>query len=296
MMADKHNINQLIKDIRNQIQLNHTELMDIFEVYAAEAVFGREVIDADLKLLPASASLLEVGAGSLMLSCQLLREGFQITALEPFGDGFSHFKSLQKVVLSVATKAGLQLSIINSPAEQLDVPATFDYAFSINVMEHVANEKQVITNVLKALKIGAKYRFICPNYTFPYEPHFNIPTLFSKNLTERFFKHKILTCSALKDPWGTWQSLNWITVLKIKGIVKHLSHSRVTFRRDLVLKMFERVVSDVEFSKRRSGWLNAIIGGIVSLRLHKLTAYIPATAQPVIDCVIFKVNSHVTNH
>lgn len=296
MMADEQNINILIRDIRNEIQLNHPELMEIFETYAAEAVFGREIIDADLKLLPQSAYVLEIGAGSLILSCQLLREGFQISALEPIGEGFSHFESLQKVVLSIATKSGLKLSIISSPAEQLDVPASFDYAFSINVMEHVVNEKQVITNVLKALKMGAKYRFICPNYTFPYEPHFNIPTLFSKNLTEKFFKHKIMTCSALTDPWGTWQSLNWISVLKIQNIVNHLAHSRVKFRRDLVLKMFERVVYDAQFFKRRSSWMNAIIGGIVSLKLHKLTAYIPATAQPVIDCVIFKVNSHATNH
>lgn len=295
-MFDEKNINGLIKDIRSEIQLYHPELNDIFETYAAEAIFGREIIDADLKLLPKSASVLEVGAGSLILSCQLLREGFQITALEPFGEGFSHFETLQNVVLSVATNSGLQLSIISAPAEQLDVSAEFDYAFSINVMEHVTNEKQVITNVLKALKIGAKYRFICPNYIFPYEPHFNIPTLFSKNLTEKFFKHKILTCPALKDPWGTWQSLNWISVLKIQNIVNHLANSRVKFRRDLVLKMFERVVNDVQFSKRRSVWFNAIINAIVFLRLHKLTAFIPATAQPVIDCVIFKVNSHVTNH
>lgn len=279
---------ELIEAIRAKIQLHHPELISLFETYAAEATFGRQIIDADLKQLEPSASIIEIGAGSLILSCQLLREGYQITALEPIGEGFSHFKALQDVVLKVATSANKPLAIISSPAEHLNVNSTFDYAFSINVMEHVSDEKQVITNVMNALKTGAKYRFICPNYTFPYEPHFNIPTLFSKPLTEKVFKKRILSHQTLTDPWGTWQSLNWISVLKVKKIIDQLNNSSIMFSRNLLFKMLERAVIDHQFSKRRSGWMNAIFKGIVSLKLHKLTVYIPATAQPVIDCVVLK--------
>lgn len=289
-MAQTGDILQLIKEIRTEIQLHHPELISMFETYAAEAVFGRDIIDADLKTLPTSASVLEVGAGSLILSCQLSREGYLTTALEPIGEGFTHFRRLQDVVMKVAANDNIKLSMINAPAEHLDVTSTFDYAFSINVMEHVNDEKQVIANVLKSLKINAKYRFICPNYLFPYEPHFNIPTFFSKKLTGRIFKNRINSYHVLSDPWGTWQSLNWISIPRVKKIVNQLTNANVVFHRDLLLKMLERVVSDTEFSKRRSKWMTAVFSSIVSLNIHKLTAHIPATAQPVIDCVIQKNN------
>jgi hypothetical protein len=60
------------------------------------------------------------------------------------------------------------------------------------------------------------------------------------------------------------------------------------FSRDLLLKMLERAVVDKQFSKRRSGWMNSIFKSIVSSNLHQLTALIPATVQPVIDCVVIK--------
>ncbi len=288
MAQQNNNIVEFINEIREEIQLNYQELIPMFETYAAEAMFGRKIIDTDLTLLSPSSSILEVGAGSLILSCQLLKEGYHVTALEPIGEGFSHFTKLQDIVLKVAALTQHRLDIINAPAEHLNVKVAYDYAFSINVMEHVSDEKQVITNVLRALKVGAKYRFICPNYIFPYEPHFNIPIFFSKKLTEKVFKKRILSHHVLNDPWGTWQSLNWISVPKIKTIVGQLNNSSVIFSRDLLLKMLERAVVDKHFSKRRSGWMNSIFKSIVSSNLHHLTALIPATFQPVINCVVIK--------
>eukprot|EP00494_Astrolonche_serrata_P011852 UN11950 len=57
-------------------------------------------------------------------------------------------------------------------------------------MEHVDDVDQVIRNVADSLRHGGTYRFTCPNYFFPYEPHFNIPTLLSKNLTEKLLPKK----------------------------------------------------------------------------------------------------------
>lgn len=285
-MSKTSRIQDFVEEIRSEISLNHPELISLFETYAAEAIFGRNLIDSDLKLLPLRAAIFEVGAGSLILSCQLSREGYLVTALEPIAEGFSHFRKLQNIVLKIANKYNVNLPIINSPAENLNLASKFDYAFSINVMEHVRNEKQVIENVLISLKNQAKYRFICPNYIFPYEPHFNIPIVLTKNLTEKLFKNRINSYHLLNDPLGTWQSLNWISVLKIRKIISETKNLKVTFHRDLFLKMLNRAVTDNQFSKRRSKWMNAIFRSIVSLRLHQLTAYIPVTVQPVIDCEI----------
>jgi hypothetical protein len=70
--------------------------------------------------------------------------------------------------------------------------------------------------------------------------------------------------------------------------VGQLNNASVIFSRDLLLKMLERSVIDQQFSKRRSGWMNSIFKSIVSSNLHQLTALIPATVQPVINCVVLK--------
>lgn len=287
-MAQPRTMLAFIDEIRTEIQSHHPALISLFETYAAEAMFGREMIDADLQQLSVSASILEIGAGALILSCQLLREGYNVTALEPIGEGFSHFKTLQDVVLSMVARSRLTLNIISAPAERLNATSVFDYAFSINVMEHVNDEKMVIENVLDALKVGAKYRFICPNYTFPYEPHFNIPTFFSKGLTERIFKNKITTHQVLSDPWGTWQSLNWISVSKVKRIIHQSKNTKISFNRSLLKKMIERALVDKQFSMRRSTWMTKVIRGIIYLNLHELCRLIPASLQPVMDCTLQK--------
>lgn len=178
-------ISWLLTDMRTCFNDTNPELLDLFDVYAAEAAFGRRYISSDLESLPAGARILEVGAGSLLLSCQLIREGFQVTALEPIGTGFSHFEQIRQIVQSRAATLECLPQGLDLAAEALTASDTFDYVFSINVMEHVENISMVITKIVKSLKPGASYRFTSPNYLFPYEPHFNIPTLFFKRVTEK---------------------------------------------------------------------------------------------------------------
>src|SRR3546814_3750256 len=75
------------------------DLLYLFDTYAEEAIFGRCYIAHTLSHLGPDARILEVGAGSLLLSCQLAREGFHVTALEPTGEGFSHFEQMRQLPL-----------------------------------------------------------------------------------------------------------------------------------------------------------------------------------------------------
>ena len=276
--------------LRINIEKFSPDLLSLFDVYANESKFGRILIDEDLKNLPPGASILEVGAGSLILSCQLLREGFMVTALEPFGDGFNHFRQLQNIVIGIATQLGCLPQLIDKPAEDLSKQNCYDMAFSINVMEHVNDVDRVINNVVLALKDGASYRFICPNYLFPYEPHFNIPTLFTKSLTEKVFYKAINNNLTLNDPLGTWKSLNWITVTSVKRICTSIQNVNHKMRVDLSIVMIGRVVDDPIFSARRSKWLVNVLSLVVFFKLHYLTKLIPPAFQPVIDCNIKKVS------
>lgn len=290
--ANFHRVSFLIDDwlneVRKYIDKEAPNLLPTLEIYSGEASFGRQFIDNDLKNIPSGAAVLEVGAGSFLLSCQLAGEGFDVTALEPTGEGFGHFPEMQRLILQCAERFGCVPNLLTIPAEQLRVLEKFDYAFSINVMEHVQDVREVIRNVSESLKSGSIFHFTCPNYFFPYEPHFNIPTLISKKLTAYVFKRKIFSDNVQFDAKGLWDSLNWIDVRQIIRIARQLETMELSFDRRFLVRTLERVISDPSFSNRRSAWARNVIALVVSSRLHLLAAVIPPFLQPVIDCTIMK--------
>lgn len=272
--------------MREYVEEKAPQLLSLLDIYAAEARFGRTFIHTDLAGLPHGTSILEVGAGALLLSCQLQREGFGVTALEPLANGFSHFGHLRTLVMERAKTKGFMPRVLDLPAEEMTVDSKFDYAFSVNVMEHVVDVAKVLVKVIESLKPGAHYHFTCPNYLFPYEPHFNIPTLFTKRLTEHFFANRIFKDTTLPDPVGTWHSLNWISVLQISKIAERLPGVSICYGRRLLVSTLERVQFDRGFAARRSPLVRCVVGLLVRLRLHKLLALLPAAILPVIDCTL----------
>lgn len=291
--SNKNDIEYWLSLIRLRFAEAAPRLLPLFDVYAAEAIFGRKYISPDLIVLPAGAKILEIGAGSFLLSLQLVREGFDVTALEPTGDGFSHFQEMRKIILEEGAARDLQPLILDIPVEQLDFDGCFDYAYSVNVMEHVDDVEKALSNVGKGLVVGACYRFTCPNYLFPYEPHFNIPTLFSKTLTERILGSKIFSSQSMPDPAGTWKSLNWINVIQVGRIVRKQPGLNPSFDRSMLVKTLERIATDSVFAERRSPLIRSLILLIVRSRMHKLFGLLPASLQPIMDCRIEKFNSEV---
>jgi SAM-dependent methyltransferase len=287
--AQQSSIDTWLTDVRSYFVTAAPELLWLFDIYAGEAIFGRRYIASDVANLKPGAKILEVGAGSLLLSCQLVREGFDVTGIEPVGSGFSHFEQMRQIVVARATALGCLPQILLMTAEAFAERDTFDYAFSVNVMEHVGEVDRVMANVCNSLLEGASYRFTCPNYLFPYEPHFNMPTLFSKWLTERLLSRQIFGCKHMNDPVGAWESLNWISVIQVRGIAKRLLGVKVTFNRSLLVATLERITFDQHFISRRSPWMGKIMSLLVSLHLHRLLRFVPAMLQPIIDCRLQKI-------
>jgi SAM-dependent methyltransferase len=267
------------------------DLLSLLDIYAAEAVFGRNYISADTALLKPGARIIEVGAGAFLLSCQLAREGFVMTALEPTGSGFSHFEQLRELVRDRAVSLGCLPRIVDLPAEDFAEKNVYDFAFSVNVMEHVNDVPRVMANIAVCLVPSASYRFTCPNYLFPYEPHFNIPTLFSKKLTEKVFYRQIFRSKKMPDPAGTWQSLNWIGVLQVRRVAASLKGISTTFDRSFLVSTLERVAVDQSFASRRSPAMRSVLLWFVRLRLHQLLRFVPAVFQPIMDCRLQKLTT-----
>jgi 2-polyprenyl-3-methyl-5-hydroxy-6-metoxy-1,4-benzoquinol methylase len=283
-VEESSSINYWMSDVHEYVRMKAPEILPILEMYEAEARFGWGYVASDMSGLKVGATVLEVGAGSLLLCCQLVREGFDVTALEPLGRGFSHLDSLRTLVMERASALGCMPQILDQRAEDLSIREHFAYAFSINVMEHVDDIGAVITNVGNSLQPNGFYRFTCPNYLFPYEPHFNIPTVFSKKLTEQIFHKRIFAKRSMWNAEGMWASLNWINVPRVRRIVEHMPEFHAEFNRGFLVTTLERIQTDRNFAMRRSAWVRKIIYILLKFRLHRLAGWIPAMLQPVIDC------------
>jgi SAM-dependent methyltransferase len=277
---------RLLDEISQIVRREAPALSAIFATYAGEASFGRALIDRDLRRLGRGARILEVGTGSFMLSCMLQREGYQVTAIEPTGTGFSHFTKLQDIVLAHAARQNAVPTVLRIPGEALVLEEQFDFAFSLNVMEHVGDVGEVLRRVHRALRPGGIHRFVCPNYAFPYEPHFNIPTLFSRALTQRLLWPWIAGSKGVPDPLGTWASLNWISVRQVRRLSRRDLAVEPAFAADIFDLFLDRAVSEPEFRARRGRLLTGSLDLLRRLNLLRAARLIPVAALPVMDCTI----------
>jgi len=281
-------VDDFLAQVRRQVETEKPHLRRLFDIMAGEARFARAWLDEDLRRLPMAAPVLEVGGGVFLLTCQLAREGFSVTAIEPIGAGFGSFEELGVMVLELAAREGAEPTIVRCKAEDFRSAMQYALAFSVNVMEHIEAPDQAVARVSAALSVGGSYRFLCPNYLFPYEPHFNIPTIGGKALTARLMRRRIEGSSSVDDPAGLWKSLNWITVPDVRRMARSDGSLGLHFRTSTLTWMLERALSDGEFAKRRAGWMVSAIGMLRKLGLLRLASFIPAVFQPIMDVRLTK--------
>ena len=140
----------------------------------------KEYLDKDKKIL-------EVGGGIHLLT-SFLHQDYDITSIEP--GGFTGFTDeLRNKILDQH-----KLKVHTTTVENFTTDSKFDFIFSMNVLEHTDDIKQHIISCMNLLKDEHSLLFIqCPNYTFPFEPHFYkwfIP--FFSNFTFRTLRRKSL--------------------------------------------------------------------------------------------------------
>lgn len=275
-------MDELLASVRLHLDARAPHLRPLFDMMAGEARFARWWLDDDLKNLPEAAPILEVGGGAFLLTCVLAREGYAITAIEPTGVGFGAFEELGDIVLTLAARDGVVPSVVRCKAENFKSDDRFGFAYSVNVMEHIDDPKAAVQRVKASLSPGGSYRFLCPNYLFPYEPHFNMPTFGSKGLTERLQRQRIQGNTKTSDPMGLWKSLNWITVPQVRRMAAEESLG-VRFDKRTLASMIERAVDDVEFAKRRAPWMVTAVKALKSAGLLRFASLIPTTFQPLMD-------------
>lgn len=280
-------IGSFIADVRASV-ITQDQRND-FDIYANEAHFGFSIVEEDINALPQGAEVLEIGAGVLLLNGYLVSRGIQAHALEPIGGGFSHFLELQNVVMRHYKKIGVQVDLIKSTIEDFSDTLRFDYVFSINVFEHIKSVEVGLLNAYSSLKHQGVLRIYCPNYRFPYEPHFNIPTLVNKRFTECLFKPTILKSSRVPEATETWNTLNWINPTQVKWLFVNRFGVKPIFNRLAAYQIMRRVLCDSQFSARRSRWVAVLLRVMDRIGLIHLFKFVPVTFGPVMDFKVVRV-------
>ena len=252
-----------------------------FLTYYEEAQFALKLFEHKIKALSKDANILEIGSGIGLLSNQIANLGFRnITCVEPDAKGFGNMWRIAKYVEAHPRYKSNNLTNFHDVIEKLDTLKKFDFVFSFNVMEHVSQPSLVLRHIYQLLSPEGEYYFVCPNYVFPYEGHFNIPIVINKKITKIIFNKKIRLLKA-NEPLCLWESLNWINPFLIKKSLP--PDSQIAFRKEATNLYFSRLNSDPSFNLRKG-----VLVKFIALALRPLITLLPTQLKPVIECSIRK--------
>jgi hypothetical protein len=89
-------------------------------------------------------------------------------------------------------------------------------------------------------------RHVCPNYAFPYEPHFYLLLVpFVPSLTRLLLPKRITRT-------GLWESLNFVTARQVRRWARRAG-VEVRFDRGVLAEAVERFLADPVFAERHAG-------------------------------------------
>jgi 2-polyprenyl-3-methyl-5-hydroxy-6-metoxy-1,4-benzoquinol methylase len=192
--------------------------------------------------LKPNSKILEVGSGIGIASSAMSFFGYEVTALEPGGIGF---EKNRKASQFISEQVGTSFVSRSESAEEITFSddVKFDLIVSNNVLEHVSDVELSLSNLYKYLSETGVMIHSCPNYSFPFEPHFGIPLVpVFPRITRAFLTRN-------KRESGLWKSLNFVTARRVMRYANHHGFS-VAFRKGTMLKSFSRLREDSEFLNR----------------------------------------------
>jgi SAM-dependent methyltransferase len=211
----------------------------------------------------------------------LASKGFQVTSIDPAGEGFGMMASLQEHVRKLFDVKESNLKFYDSTLEEFNPGAQYDYIFSINVFEHIKDPLQGLRKTDSLLGKDGLARIITPNSGIPYEPHFHIPILFSKEFTYLIFRSRIRAFNCF-DPIGLWKSLNWVSISKVNRMLIQESIAG-TFSLNASNLYLERLRRDDQFLARKGP-----VFKFLAAKAKFILRILPKRLYPILDLKIVK--------
>jgi len=233
--------------------------IDRLDLYINEAKFIYSLIEKELNVEP--MNFYEIGSGIGLLSRMVAEKGHTVIATEPATSGFGVVKVLQKVIEKSFDTETKVPAYYSETAENLFTTLQsehkkFDYIFCANVVEHVIDLPKFFDSVIPLVSQNGTFRFICPNYAIPYEPHFGFITLFSKQLTFKFQKRKILELEKQRKEnlVEFYNELSFPNIQKINKLLKNRNFE-IICSRSATFEYVKRATNDGIFIARKKLYL-----------------------------------------
>lgn len=270
-----------LAELGERLRSRHADEMKYVVTLLEEAQFGHHVASgglASMRGLGRPTRVLEIGAGAFILSSWLAAEGHDVTAMEPLGVGFGALKRIQDSVLEFAREKGVVFNISTDFMEKHAPAEPYDFAFAINVFEHIDKIDDAFSSVAHLVKPGGVVRAACPNYHVPYESHYGLPIVVNGPLTRKLFDKYINAFDRENDCKGLWDSLNFITSTQAARCAQRAG-LRITFDKGVIEYMLARFDRPSAFTRRHSA-----IGGFArtvnALKLSRALKLLPMQVQP----------------
>ena len=225
--------------------------------------------------------VLEVGSGVGLLSLFASTEVKKITSLEPQSAGFNAMAQFREKILSLWRGDNIPV-FKNSFLHDLPKEKKFDLIFSINVLEHVPQPEKLLDEVFERLNPGGTAWFVLPNYSFPYEQHFEIPIFFNKRMTEKLFANRIRNHKVSPDPVDLWAELSWPTQRDLERFMLSRTWPH-EFRKNVLGGYFARL-SEPHFIQRKGSLYRSLRPLIKVLR--PIVMALPLGLAPIIEFTI----------
>lgn len=229
------------------------------------------------------ARVLEVGSGIGLLSFFAGTQGATVTSLEPQSSGFDKMMTFRNMILESWTDDAVP-DFKDCYLHELSDPANFDFIYCINVLEHVPEPEALISEMYDRLRPGGTVWCVLPNYSFPYEQHFEIPILINKTITGSVFRKRIRNHPVSPDAEGLWSELSWPSQKRLKKFLSSTGWDH-RFKSEVLAGYFERL-SEAQFVARK-GFFYKIFRPLIKM-LKPVILRFPHQIQPVIEFTVSK--------
>jgi len=255
--------------MKNKI-IDKIKLLNIYdsELWIKEAEFGFTQVSRYCKNIDTQSNVLEIGCGSGILLSMLTNKfnSFTFDGIEPLYDGYKSLSELNKIINDTDVK------IKHVAYEAYKTNKKYDLIYCINVFEHVDDWRHFLITVSGWLNKNGKILILAPNYSFPYESHFNIPILINKLITYNVFKTLIDKHEKKYNNKGLWDSLNFVKKTEVNNFIKKKSYLTLIDDTSIIDIMINRAINDNEFRSRQKflSLIAVIIKKTGALKILKL--------------------------
>jgi len=204
-----------------------------------------------------------------------------VTCFEPASRGFSRMTELSALIDEAWRPIAPKLHWRAETFTKSKVGAErFDYIFATNVLQHVPDPAGLVIDASRVLARHGTSRFICPNYTIPFDPHFNIPTFWNKSLANRIFRRRITDYRLQEAPCDFWDDLSFPRARPLRRRVSEFG-APTELSRAASLRYLDRL-SEPRFLERKGPAFRTLAGRL-RRPLHLGLRSAPRTLLPLID-------------